>query len=819
MVMIRSIVAVAALGFTQVNAGLCKPSSISNSNTFDSTSYGTLDSSTLDSSTPGSDATTSTSSDTASLSTTTEATSSCADECARGVAGTDLVPATSAARLAKCYTYLRSTETASTPTVYVTETEYSTFTKGSDPTTVTTVAIDTLKKRSTATSTVIPTYASACAEESDYRSACFCIGASITTYIEENADTVTSTVMSTSVVTIEVDSPPIVDSSDVVLPTNTDWLSDYEYYEFELPTFTALPPVFTFPPAEPDVNECVLDAANLANEFFLLDANIGYLYNRKGKPSFPVAPNTEAEAREMQALLTTDPPLCQFEKVSNAPDGVYDLVLMDGDTKRYIAKKADSGEVVFATESTQGTVQNGIITTVFSVSCTGYLEIIADGVTYTWTTTKNGAELVVADETTVGTVVTLPRDARTPINTSKTASKRSRTYAQMGAVPRCPNTPDDVIATLKSGARGNNPNGCGGKTDVVPDWNFGRCCDGHDNCYDDCSKTFETCNDVFLTCMHGKCRELLDSFWTSWLYNACSGMADFYFVVVSVKPGADAFRDAHNERCECTKCRNSVSPKIVGLDQGLCNVNGQPGCTILRADDNNNCGGCDYVCPSKSHCSSGNCACNDDHCGSVCLSFKTHPRNCGGCGNVCSSGYCYQGTCWEPPAVIDRCFPTDGVTNGQFTSSATYEPWTFTVVSGNVLRVPAIATGPLGGPGIYAGFATAGEARISQSVHICPGTQYEISIMMGRVIGSGSCPTTITLGGRVIVRNIPVVSHKKLNVIEVPWGYGPFQVAAFNEGDAGTSKGDNLALNVQLTISTSCGEGYVSFNSVSLYAA
>lgn len=151
-------------------------------------------------------------------------------------------------------------------TVYVTETEYTTVTGSSDPTTVTTIVVDTVKKR-TVTSTVIPTYASACAEESDYRSACFCIGASVTTYIEENADTVTSTVMSTSVITVEADSPPIVDSSDVVLPTNTDWLSDYEYYEVELPTFTALPPVFTFAPAEPEVNECVLDTANLANEF------------------------------------------------------------------------------------------------------------------------------------------------------------------------------------------------------------------------------------------------------------------------------------------------------------------------------------------------------------------------------------------------------------------------------------------------------------------------------------------------------------------------------------------------------------------------
>lgn len=296
-------------------------------------------------------------------------------------------------------------------------------------------------------------------------------------------------------------------------------------------------------------------------------------------------------------------------------------------------------------------------------------------------------------------------------------------------------------------------------------------------------------------------------------------MADFYFVVVSVKPGANAFKDANNERCECTKCRDSVAPKAVGLAQGLCNVNGGPGCTILRGDDNNNCGGCDYTCPSKSHCSSGNCACNDDHCGSVCLSFKTHPRNCGRCGNVCSSGYCYQGTCWEPPAVIDRCYPTEGVTNGQFSTNLNYSPWAITTVSGSVGLLPPILASRLGEPGLYLAFQSSGEARISQSVHICPGTQYEISIIMGHLIGDGTCPTTITLGDRVIVRNIPVVSHRKFSVIEQPWGYGPFQAAPFNEGDAGTSKGDNLALNVQLTISVSCSSAYASFHSVSLYAA
>ncbi|KAF7552337.1 hypothetical protein G7Z17_g4405 [Cylindrodendrum hubeiense] len=514
MMTIKSIVVLAALSFTQVNAGPCKVSSYA----LDTTGFSTLSaatsgsdattltnsetagSSTLSSATSDSDATTLTSSETTGSSTlsfatsdldttgsstlrvatsgsdtstlassettglsTAEASPSCVDECARGVAGTNLPPAVSATRLAQCFTYLRSTETPVASTEYVTETEYSTFIEGSTTTTAVPPAGSSLKKRVIPVTTrSLPTYAGACPEESDYRSACFCIGASVTTYIEV-ADTVTSTVISTSVLTLPLDSPSLVQTSSVELPTNADWLSDYAYYEVELPTFAeTAAPEFTFAPAEPIEKDCVVDASNSAAEF----------------------------------------------KPSDGPSGIYDVVLVDGNTKLYIAKKADSGEVVFTTQSTHGSVQNNLITTIFSVSCGGEMEIVVDNTSYKWRSTDDGSELIVADGTNHGTIVLLPKDAFTPLETVPAPTpKMRRTYAAEGSAPRCPNRPADIIATLKSGARGNNPNGCGSDNGIgsyVPDWNYGTCCDGHDNCYDECSETFETCNDVFLTCMRGK---------------------------------------------------------------------------------------------------------------------------------------------------------------------------------------------------------------------------------------------------------------------------------------------------------------------------
>jgi hypothetical protein len=145
-----------------------------------------------------------------------------------------------------------------------------------------------------------------------------------------------------------------------------------------------------------------------------------------------------------------------------------------------------------------------------------------------------------------------------------------RPYATQDSVPRCRsdhtsiNYPAEVVAQLKRWARGNNPNGCGPNNgmDFVPDWSFGRCCDTHDNCYDDCGKTFGQCNADFYYCMHGKCGEL-NSIWTFWLRAACEVMASSYCTVVQLG-GQNAFNQANSERCECV-CPNTPQ----GLSQSL----------------------------------------------------------------------------------------------------------------------------------------------------------------------------------------------------------------------------------------------------------
>lgn len=188
--------------------------------------------------------------------------------------------------------------------------------------------------------------------------------------------------------------------------------------------------------------------------------------------------------------------------------------MVNGTTKLYITKNGNAGEVIFTTTSTNGKTVGRHSTTIFGVTCKGYLTVQLGSTTYDWRGADDATKLYAAGSFN-DTIVLLPKAARTALGS--TPSRRS--YATGGRAPRCNNAPAQVIAALKASARGNDPNGCGPANGIgkyIPNWNFKGCCDNHDNCYDDCSQTFETCNDVFHGCMRGKCDDVWDS-WEFWV--------------------------------------------------------------------------------------------------------------------------------------------------------------------------------------------------------------------------------------------------------------------------------------------------------------
>ncbi|QDS76514.1 hypothetical protein FKW77_005766 [Venturia effusa] len=118
---------------------------------------------------------------------------------------------------------------------------------------------------------------------------------------------------------------------------------------------------------------------------------------------------------------------------------------------------------------------------------------------------------------------------------------------QIGFSPRCPSKPFGLESFVKPGARPASFNGCGAENGMkIPDLRFTDCCDNHDLCYDDCSKTWNQCNDEFRRCMHSQCRH--DPSWTEW---GCNNLADVYADFVGTRLGAWSFYNSNVDRCTC----------------------------------------------------------------------------------------------------------------------------------------------------------------------------------------------------------------------------------------------------------------------------
>lgn len=294
------------------------------------------------------------------------------------------------------------------------------------------------------------------------------------------------------------------------------------------------------------------------------------------------------------------------------------------------------------------------------------------------------------------------------------------------------------------------------------------------------------------------------------MFPGCIATANFYWTFVSSPLGVDAFYTANKERCVCP-CPNPAM-------QDIClRGNNDVECRVVRGNDNNNCGGCDWRCPYKTHCSSGRCACDDQQCGNTCLNLSNNPRNCGACGNVCASGFCYQGRCYEPPEEPDVCIPGEAFRNGHFPNgnstgwSAGPYPSTNPLdldVSFGIRDPQNTASDP------YIVQVTPSDAMIANpfgahavdlvtELRVCPGVAYDMNILMRLSAGWGSLPCLpgFLVAGQGVATTFGPAQQEAAGVYQIKNNgqIGPFQV-----GQEGTRTVNKVYLGVEFRMRVVC---------------
>ena len=495
---------------------------------------------------------------------------------------------------------------------------------------------------------------------------------------------------------------------------------------------------------------------------------------------------------------------------------MFDLVVRDGvNPDLYVALDVETGDISLVSASTNGVAQDGKCTTVFGVSCHGSLLLEYGSATYVWMTTDSSTIATpgtpATDNTadTLNTMLLLPARIRTPLNqttTSNSKTRRSppgttpwkRDMSQYGVAQRCPDFNSKMVAA-SNGRAGSAPNGCGPDgawySVLVPNLNFGGCCNTHDTCYDSCPQYFEKCNDDFLGCMLNSCNNDYDHWYSSWLLPGCYAAADLYFVAVSGKSAQQHFQKGSKQLCDC-QCADS--------DLAICTA-GAKTCQRVRgvgANDSENCGGCGFDCGSKAHCSNAQCICNPapptpNQCGNMCLDFLTHPRHCGGCNNVCASGYCYQGACFTPPDNSDKCYPVNAITNGDFTNELTGwsvtagYPFTYSVSTGQTAQKKTLYMTPSQTGGFME--SPWDSLTATTTLRLCPGTSYKLDFQVN--VSYPNIMVSIQAG------TTWVTSGAAINGLNVWSAQGPYDLPVFNAGDPGTTEADDGSLRVQLSIS------------------
>ncbi|KAK6528300.1 hypothetical protein TWF281_009544 [Arthrobotrys megalospora] len=606
--------------------------------------------------------------------------------------------------------------------------------------------------------------------------------------------------------------------TEAQLPVFTSF-PPYEDTPVEQPPFPATTQVDALPPAYTPVDvECVFDPLNLDLKYQLFmygnsedttdfvvakDVIFAMLFAN-------FATDEEAEAWE--------PPTFRFAHPSGANSGFYDIIIETAQGDRYLGYDGTNGNILISTQSSNGLLNEvpsiggiaDIKTTAFIIGCDGTVELADVGGRRRWGIRSSNKNLY--GYGTPGGDLNLRASRKVT-----TSEVQRRGKANQGGNPRCPNLAN-AWASVRGGAPGAyNINNCGeGYTQGLQDGGYYyvkiTCQDLH-RCYSDCGRNWEECNDDFYTRGHGvpgefRCRSLNAK---TGAQRACFNVINDMFERLKGGIGRNNFNRANSERCTCNcdnggsicngqcadnnflsskencgacgrRCEGDLvcnssrqcdcnwgalgrnSPDNCGVcgrrcatEKGIICSNGECICPKDTQNDNNNCGACGNNCPTGTHCSGGQCVCNDDRCGNTCLNLKYNPNNCGTCGNVCASGYCNKGTCWDIPVDTPVCIPKEIITNGGF-DGGSMAPWTGPESTGHTSgSIQSDQRSPPDSPSSLQIVLPASAvqytqfADIYQSIDICVGQKYAIrfSVRVERANSfGGGCDAAVLVPGQ-----------------------------------------------------------------------
>ncbi|KAK6504828.1 hypothetical protein TWF481_006765 [Arthrobotrys musiformis] len=609
--------------------------------------------------------------------------------------------------------------------------------------------------------------------------------------------------------------------SEAILPVFTSF-PPYEDTPVVQPPFPTSTQVDSLPPAYTPVDECIFDplATDAKYELFVYGPDEdtsdfvvpkAYLFAKLGDQNFA----TEEEANAWT------PPLFRFSQPAGS--SFYDIIAETASGDRYLGYNAANGDILVAGQSsgpssTTQSISNmtQIRTTAFIIACDGSVEVVIAGVRSRWgfKATENMV-LYGYGEAPGGDLIL----KATP-KSATLAELRRRGKGNWGGNPRCPNLAN-AWASTRGGAPGAyNINNCGeGYTQGIEDGGFYyvriTCQDLH-RCYSDCSRTWEECNDDFNTRGHGvpgefRCRSLN---WKTGAQGRCFKVVTNMYERLKGGVGRNNFNRANSDRCTCNcdngggicngqcadnnflstkencgacgrRCEGDLvcnssrqcdcnwgalgrnSPDNCGVcgrrcatEKGIICSNGECVCPFDTQTDRSNCGACGNICPTGTHCNGGQCVCNEDQCGNVCLNLKYNPNNCGSCGNVCASGYCKNGVCWDIPVDTPICIPKEVVTNGGF-DSGDIAPWTGPastgITSGRILtdsRSPPDSPNSLQITLPASAVQYTQFADIYQNIDICVGQKYAIRYSVRVEVKNsfgGGCDAMVLVPGQGFV--------------------------------------------------------------------